>query len=186
MLLGERATDVIYQAMAARKRVITRVTPRQQKAVLLLAAGMSDNLVAEQVGARGPDVIKKWMRSPGFKNELASAREYIRDQFESRMLQLAGRAQVVVKEMMESKDMSTKAKGAQITLQATVKLVTRYKEFQHEGVVQSSPVLVMPAGTQLYAGSPPSWVSNPSQVLEIPAKVVSDRVADGDDDSNGE
>lgn len=166
----------------ARKKSDHKLTPQMEKASLLLATGVSRVRVAEEMGLSSK-TIYLWMKRPGFRAEIRWHIERMMEEFEGRMLSQTGRAIKVVDDAMQAVDdtgkplMETRLRGAQLQIAATVRLVTRYKELQQEGITQKAPILQLPEGTQLFAGPMPAWIGQHAQdksdAIEVEAKVIS-------------
>ena len=124
------------------------LSPRQHKAIMALSVGKTQAEASRLAHCR-PDTMRSWMKDEEFRDELRDTMERMRHQFESRIMQVANNAAVVVQQMLMHKDMEIKAKGATLALNAAVRLSTRYKELQVEGYVQAPPpLIVLPEGTK--------------------------------------
>jgi hypothetical protein len=112
------------------------------------------------------------LKDDTFLEEKRLAMERMRHQFESRVMLVANNAMSIVQEAMQAKDMETRLKGANLALNAAVRLSTRYKELQVEGYVPPpAPMIVLPSDTKmpwqqkaLSAAPPP-----PADVVEVEA-----------------
>lgn len=124
------------------------VTPKQIKALVILATGGSNEKAAVAASVT-PATIRNWTRDETFSEELRLTMERTRHQFESRVMQVANNAMVVVQDAMSSPSAEVRLKGANLALNAAVRLSTRYKELQVEGYVPPpTPMIVFPAGTK--------------------------------------
>lgn len=124
------------------------LSPRQHKAIMALAVGKTQADAAKLAHCRS-DTMRTWMKDETFRDELRETMERMRHQFESRIMQVANNASIVVQQMLVHPDMEIKAKGATLALNAAVRLSTRYKELQVEGFVpQPPPLIVLPEGTK--------------------------------------
>lgn len=126
----------------------SNLTPRQTRAVMLIAAGQSNEGTAIAIGV-AERTVNAWMRQDAFKDELKAAMERWRQMFEGRIFGLAANACVIVENMMRpDAPADVRAEGARLAINAAVKLVTRYKELQVEGFVPP-PMFVLPAGSHV-------------------------------------
>ena len=124
------------------------LAPKQHKALMALAVGKSigESGKIAKVTSR---TMSNWMKDEDFREELRTAMERMRQQFESRIMQVANNAAVVVQEMLVSPSVEVRAKGANLALNAAVRLSTRYKELQVEGYVPPPrPMIIFPEGTK--------------------------------------
>ena len=163
--------------MAKRKNL----APKQLKALVLLASGLSREAVANSVGIQNT-TIDEWMKTELFREELRVAAERTRATFESRVFNLANNSAVVVGEMIgDTKNKERQMEGVKLAFNAAVRLANRYKELQVEGfIAPTQPLVVFPVGTQF------PWknkLSLPQAPLEIPEVIdVESEEVDGGDD----
>lgn len=151
--------------MTKRKKLL----PKQQKALMLLAAGVSQEAVSNAVGVTQPTMVA-WMNTELFREELRIAAERARQTFESRVFNLANNSAVVVGDMIkDDKNKERQLEGVKLAFNAAVRLANRYKELQVEGyVTPTQPLVVFPAGTQF------PWKNKailPPVPLEIPETI---------------
>ena len=165
--------------------MVEGLSPKQLKAVGLLATGASNERCAMVIGVR-PTTIASWMKHDPFRSEVRRAMERMRQIFEGRIMGLAANAAVVVERMLTSNDMDVQADGAKLALNAAVRLANRYKELQVEGYVPP-PIFVLPEGSRVstvrIAPTPPT-VSQPrlveGRIVDVSARAVT--IGDDDDD----
>ena len=147
------------------------LSPRQQKAIMALAVGRSQADAAKLAQCRAA-TLRDWMKNNSFRDELRETMERMRQQFESRIMQVANNAAVVVQQMLTDPNMDVRAKGATLALNAAVRLSTRYRELQVEGFVPvPPPLIVFPDGTRqpwMNKALPPP-PSRPDDVIEAEA-----------------
>lgn len=133
-----------------------QLTPKQIKAIALLAYGQTHQRVAQEVGVTEA-TVRGWISRNPFKKELTRTMERVREAFEARMFALGHNATAIVNEMMTSNDQEQKVEGAKISINAAVRLASRYKELQVEGFAPAVPLIVFPSGTTPpWAGTPPT------------------------------
>lgn len=149
----------------------SKLTPRQQKAVMLLATGVSNEQAAIAVGVSA-GLVSKWLRNEAFRNELRDAMERMRQIFEGRIMSLAANAATVIQKLMADPSLDRQTEGAKMALGAAVRLVARYKELQVEGYVPPPvPLVVFPEGTKMPWAQP----SLPATIaIDVEAEVVDD------------
>jgi hypothetical protein len=124
------------------------LTAKQHKAIAALSVGKSQADASKLAQVRAA-TMREWMKDDGFREELRQTMERMRGQFESRIMQVANNAAVVVQQMLVDPSMDVRAKGATLALNAAVRLSTRYKELQMEGYVPPPrPFIIFPEGTQ--------------------------------------
>jgi hypothetical protein len=159
-----------------------KLTPRQERAVMVLAVGQKNETAAQAAGV-GVRSVQKWMKDPTFREELRQTMERMRQVFEGRVMQLANNAAVVVQEMLQDHDPNRRAEGAKLALNAAVRLSTRYKELQMEGYVPPpQPMIVLPPGSRM------PWENTPTAALPEAVEVEATIVGDGtesDDSGDG-
>jgi len=125
------------------------LTPKQNRALLVLAAGQTQEAAAQAAGVRRQRV-QVWMKEHEFREELRLSMERLRHQFESRIVGLANNAAVVVQEAMEHPDLATRMEAAKTAINAAVRMATRYKELQVEGYVPPpTPMIMLPPGSKM-------------------------------------
>jgi len=126
---------------------IEDLSPKQHRAIMLLASGATNDQVAVAVGVKIV-TVRVWLRNEFFRTEVRRAMERVRQIFESRMMNLASNAAVVVDKMISDKDPDRQSEGAKLALNAAVRLSGRYKELQVEGYVPP-PMFVLPEGSRI-------------------------------------
>jgi len=114
---------------------------------MLLASGVTNDQAAVAVGVT-PSTIRSWLYREDFRLEVRRAMERVRQIFESRMMNLASNAAVVVDKMIADKNPDRQTEGAKLALNAAVRLSGRYKELQVEGYVPP-PMFLLPAGSKI-------------------------------------
>jgi len=125
------------------------LTPKQIKGLSALSVGKTQAEAATIAGVH-MRTLKLWLKDEDFREELRVTMERMRHQFESRVMVVANNAMGVVQEMLGSPSVEVRVKGANLALNAAVRLSTRYKELQVEGYVPPpAPMIVMPEGTML-------------------------------------
>ena len=155
------------------------LTPKQITALTVLSLGQSHKEAAKEAGVNN-NTITLWMKDETFRNELRLYMERRRQQFESRVMQVANNAMVVVQELLTDKNQDVRAKGAQLALNAAVRLSTRYKELQVEGYVPPQPLVVFPPGTRLpwaqkaLAAPEHTEISDEDDVIDVEASERND------------
>jgi hypothetical protein len=162
--------------------VAKKLTPKQQKALMALALGQTNEKAAEAAGV-SQSAVAAWLKREEFKRELRSAMERIRSMFEGRIMALASNAAAVVQDLMNATtvvnnkvvpDMELRAKGANLALSAAVKIATRYKELQVEGYAPpAAPLIVFPSGTVMPWNNTQSLKSLPV-TIDVEADIVGD------------
>jgi hypothetical protein len=157
----------------------TKLAPKQLKALSLLAAGVSQEAVAEAVEVQRPTVAA-WMNTELFQEELRIAAERSRQTFESRVFNLANNSAVIVGDMIkDEKNKERQMEGVKLAFNAAVRLANRYKELQVEGyVAPTQPLVIFPQGTVF------PWKNKailPPMPLEIPETIdIEAEEVDGD------
>jgi DNA-binding CsgD family transcriptional regulator len=178
--------------MARTKR--TDISPKQSKALALLAVGQSQAQAAQGAGVNH-NTVTNWMRDEKFRAELRLMMERTRQQFESRVMQVANNAMVVVQELLKDGDKGIRAKGANLALNAAVRLSTRYRELQVEGAVQPTPLVIFPDGTRLpwaqkaLAAPEHTQLSDPDDdgdIVDVEAKEIDGGGGDSFTDPHGQ
>lgn len=125
------------------------LTPKQVKALMALSVGKTQAEAASLSHVQG-NTIRTWMKDETFREELRLTMERMRQQFESRVMLVANNAMSVVQKMLSDKDKDIQAKGANLALNAAVRLSTRYKELQVEGYVPPpAPMIILPSDTKM-------------------------------------
>ncbi len=157
----------------------TKLSPKQIKALALLAAGQGPEAVAAEVGVDS-GLINVWMKTDLFADELRLAAERVRARFESRVFQLANASANVVGQMIgDENDKNRQLEGVKLAFGAAVRLANRYKELQVEGYIAPvQPLVVFPAGTkfpwQNKTVLPPVPLEIPSDVIDVEAEAKTD------------
>ena len=149
----------------------SNITPKQMKALMVLSVGRSQAEAATAAGVSAKTVAV-WMKDEDFLDERRLMMERMRHQFESRVMQVANNAMVVVQDMLSDSSKDIRAKGATLALNAAVRLTTRYKELREEGfIAPSNPMIILPADTKMpwqqkaLAAAPPP----PEEIVEVEA-----------------
>jgi hypothetical protein len=128
---------------------VGKLTARQQRAVMVLATGATNEQAASLAGV-GNGTITKWMHEEDFRQELSRAMERMRQIFESRMIGLASNAARIVQELMDNQDIDRRTEGAKLALNAAVRLVGRYKELQVDGFIPPNvPLVIFPENARM-------------------------------------
>ncbi len=130
------------ETAAARTRGSTRLSPRQERAAIMLAAGYTQVQVARDLGV-DESSIRRWQTREPFKRAIRVALERSRQAFEGRLFALAGQASVVVQRMLTSPKEERQAHGAKLVLANAARLAARYKELQVEGYTPP-PMFLLP------------------------------------------
>jgi len=170
---------------------IEGLSPKQHRAIMLLASGATNDQVAVGVGVK-LGTVRVWLRNEFFRTEVRRAMERVRQIFESRMMSLASNAAVVVDKMIsDNKDPDRQSEGAKLALNAAVRLSNRYKELQVEGYVPP-PMFVLPEGSRISTVRvlpvPPPRTSPQvdGQVIEIDATHMISGVTEDSEDEEDE
>ena len=148
------------------------LSPKQIKALAMLAAGQTNEAAATAAGVKVKR-LQEWLRDPVFADELRLCLERMRQTFEARVMVLANNASGVVANLLEDKNPDRQIEGAKIAFNAAVRLSNRYKELQVEGIVApAQPLVVFPPGTKF------PWQSQveANVPLEIPETVDAEEV----------
>jgi hypothetical protein len=162
------------------------LTPRQVKALCVLIAGQTQERAAAAANVTQKTMIG-WLKDDHFRNELRLSMERLRQQFESRVMSVANNSLVVVQELLSDPDKEMRAKGASLALNAAVRLSTRYKELQIEGVTKPPPLVVFPASTKLpwaqkaLAAPEHTVIKEEEEVIDVEAQEI-----DGDGDTSSD
>jgi transposase len=152
------------------------ITPKQNKALMVLAVGQSNDAAAKIAGVT-TRTIANWMKEEPFHEELRRAMERMRQMFEGRVMSLANNGAVIIQEAMQHPNFEYRMDGAKTALGAGVKLASRYKELRAEGFVPpTAPLVIFPEG------SVPCWANTKAlpQTIDVEAEVVPDDDSDPD------
>lgn len=165
--------------MAKSKKTLSA---KQRNALVLLVAGHTQDQAATAIGAHAK-TVQEWMRDPFFRDELRLALERTRQIFESRVMGLANNAAVVLGDMIaDDKNKERQLEGVKVAFNAAVRLSTRYKELQVEGVVApAQPLVVFPAGTKFpWQGQ---LALSPPPPIDVEATIIDDEPTGDEEES---
>lgn len=103
------------QYLADKARQKKRLSERQRNAVTLLLRGMSDQVVAAEIGVdRG--TIFRWRHLPGFQRELNRQRQSLWEASAGEIQSMVGPALTILRRQLESDDPGTALRAAGVLL----------------------------------------------------------------------
>jgi hypothetical protein len=159
-----------------------KLTPKQMKALVAIASGLTHKKAAELVGVN-ENTIGVWTRLPIFSREFQKTMERMRYQFEARVVAAGQDAVAVIHKELDNKDVDVRLKAGVALANNAVRVGTRYKELESAGALPSqTPMIVFPAGTVLPWNSTPISVATPDVVDAEEVKELPESTEDSDGD----